>query len=45
MTNWFYVGLAYGVTYLGLFGYLFHLVRKRTRAQAALHGDIHRRGD
>ncbi|HEY0808931.1 MAG TPA: heme exporter protein CcmD [Longimicrobiales bacterium] len=45
MTNWFYVGLAYGVTYVGLFGYLIHLVRKRARAEAALRGDIHRRGD
>jgi len=33
------------VTYVGLFGYLIHLVRKRARVEAALRGDIHRRGD
>ena len=45
MSNWFYVGFAYGVTYLGLFGYFIHLARKRAQAEAALRGDIHRRGD
>ena len=45
MSNWFYVGMAYVLTYVGLLGYLVHLVRKRARAEAALCGDIHRRGD
>jgi CcmD family protein len=44
MSNWFYVGLAYGVTYLGLFGYTIHLIRRRARAQQALRNDPHRRG-
>jgi CcmD family protein len=45
MSNWFYVGLAYGVTYLGLIGYLVHLIRRRSAAQAVLRGDHHSRGN
>ena len=33
MSNWFYVGLAYGVTYLGLMGYTIHLIRQRRGAE------------
>ena len=33
MSNWFYVGMAYGVTYVALIAYTIHLVRKRRRAQ------------
>jgi heme exporter protein D len=43
MSNWFYVGLAYGVTYLALIGYTIHLVRLRGRAEEALRSDPHRR--
>ena len=45
MSNWFYVGLAYGVTYLGLIGYTIHLIRQRRGAEEALRSDPHRRGD
>jgi CcmD family protein len=44
MSNWFYVGLAYGVTYLGLIGYLVQLIRRRSAAENALRGDHHSRG-
>lgn len=44
MSNWFYVGLAYGVTYLGLLGYTIHLVRRHRSAAAALRSETHRRG-
>ncbi len=45
MSNWFYVGLAYGVTYLALIGYTVQLIRRRTRAQAALRSEPHRKGN
>lgn len=45
MSNWFYVGLAYGVTYLALIGYTIHVIRARARAEKALRSDPHRRGD
>ena len=45
MSNWFYIGLAYGVTYLALLGYTVHLIRRRMRAQEALRSDPHRRGE
>jgi CcmD family protein len=45
MSNWFYVGLAYGVTYLGLMGYTISLIRKHNRAAAALRSEPQRRGD
>lgn len=44
MSNWFYVGLAYGVTYAALIGYTIHLVRQRGRAEEALR-DVHSRRD
>jgi CcmD family protein len=44
MSNWFYVGLAYGVTYVGLIGYLVHLIRRRGAAESALRGDLPNRG-
>ena len=45
MSNWFYVGMAYGVTYLGLIGYTIHMIRQRRAAEEALRDDPHRRGD
>jgi heme exporter protein D len=45
MSNWFYVGLAYGVTYVGLIGYTIHLIRVRRRAEEALRSELHRRGE
>ena len=45
MSNWFYVGLAYGVTYLALIGYTITLIRKHTRAATALRSEPQRRGD
>jgi len=42
MTNWFYVGLAYGVTYSVLLVYTVYLMRKRAHAQAALRSETHR---
>ena len=43
MSNWFYVGLAYGVTYVALLGYAISLVRRRARAEEALHSEPQRR--
>ena len=43
MSNWFYVGMAYGLTYLALIGYTIHLIRLRRRAEEALRGDPYRR--
>ena len=43
MSNWFYVGLAYGVTYVALLGYTISLVRRRARAEEALRSEPHRR--
>ena len=45
MSNWFYVGMAYGVTYVALLVYTIGLVRRRKRAEDALVGDPRRRGD
>ena len=45
MSNWFYVGLAYGVTYLALIGYTVQLIRRRARAEAALRNEPHRKGN
>ena len=42
MSNWFYVGLAYGATYVGLLAYGVYLLRRRARAQHALHAELHR---
>lgn len=36
MSNWFYVGLAYGVTYISLLAYTLRLIRKRRRADEVL---------
>ena len=38
MSNWFYVGLAYGVTYGALLVYTVTLIRKRRRAEEVLRG-------
>ena len=32
MSNWFYVGLAYGVTYFVLAAYTVYLIRQRKRS-------------
>ena len=40
MSNWFYVGLAYGVTYVSLAIYTIYLMRRRARAEAALRADV-----
>jgi heme exporter protein D len=45
MSNWFYVGMAYGVTYVGLIGYTIHLLRSHSRAAAALRAEPHKRED
>jgi CcmD family protein len=45
MSNWFYVGMAYGVTYLALIGYTVHLIRRRRAAESALRTDLHSRGN
>lgn len=45
MSNWFYVGLAYGVTYAALIGYTIHLVRRHSRAAESLRAEPQRRGD
>lgn len=42
MTNWFYVILAYGMTYVVLAGYAFYLIRRRARAGHALAAELHR---
>jgi heme exporter protein D len=36
MSNWGYIGLAYGVTYGVLIGYFVGLMRKRRQALAAI---------
>ena len=36
MSNWFYVGLAYGITYVGLAIYTIYLFRRRAAANEAL---------
>lgn len=41
-SNWTYVGMAYGVTYFVLLGYAVYLIRRRARAQEALHAELHR---
>lgn len=43
MSNWGYVGLAYGVTYFVLGAYTLYLMRRRDRAEAAVRGaETHR---
>lgn len=42
MSNWFYVGLAYGVTYVVLAGYTIYLMRTHARARAALRTEQQR---
>lgn len=42
MSNWGYVGLAYGVTYLILIGYTVYLWRRRSSAEEALRAEKHR---
>lgn len=42
MSNWIYVGLAYGVTYIVLTGYTIYLVRARARVVAAAHAQKQR---
>jgi heme exporter protein D len=36
MSNWAYVGLAYGITYTVLITYVLTLLRKKSQAQQAL---------
>lgn len=45
MSNWFYVGLAYGITYVALSGYAIYLIRRRARALKALRAEQQRRGN
>ena len=40
MSNWGYVGLAYGLTYVSLAVYTIYLMRRRARAEAALRADV-----
>lgn len=42
MSNWGYVGLAYGLTYFVLGAYAFYLMRRRAQAEASLRADTHR---
>ena len=42
ISNWFYVGIAYGVTYVGLLVYTIYLIRRRSRAEQALQSELHR---
>ena len=42
MSNWFYVGLAYGITYFVLAGYALYLIRRRSRAEHALRAELQR---
>ena len=42
MSNWGYVGLAYGVTYFVLGAYTLYLMRRRTQAAESLRADTHR---
>lgn len=39
MSNWFYVGLAYGVTYVVLIAYTAYLMRAKARVQEALRSE------
>ena len=45
MSNWFFVGLAYGVTYFVLVGFAVYLVRRRAHAKDALDVEMHRPED
>ena len=45
MSEWGYVGLAYGVTYFGLVIYTVYLWRRRASAEAALEAEKHRMED
>ena len=42
MTSWFYVGLAYGTTYVVLMAYAVYLMRRRARAEHALRTELQR---
>lgn len=42
MSNWGFVGLAYGVTYVSLIVYTLYLWRRRSAAQDALRVEKHR---
>lgn len=42
MSNWFYVGLAYGVTYVVLIGYTIFLMRTNARARDAMRSEHQR---
>jgi CcmD family protein len=42
MSNWVYVGAAYGTTYVVLLGYALYLVRRRARAEDELHAELQR---
>ena len=42
MSNWDYVGLAYGISYFVLAAYAVYLVRKRRGAQQALQAELNR---
>jgi hypothetical protein len=42
MSNWVYVGLAYGTTYVVLLGYAVYLFRRRSRAEYALRAELQR---
>jgi CcmD family protein len=41
MSNWGYVGLAYGITYFVLGAYTLYLMRRRARAES-MRADTHR---
>ena len=43
MSNWFYVGLAFGTSYVVLGGYTLYLMRRRARALHALRAELQRR--
>ena len=42
MSNWFYVGLAFGTTYVVLAAYTMYLMRRRVRAQHSLEAELQR---
>lgn len=42
MSPWFYVGLAFGTTYVVLGGYMLYLMRRRAQAQHALQAELQR---
>jgi hypothetical protein len=42
MSSWFYVGLAFGITYVVLGAYTLYLMRRRARARHALQAELQR---